>query len=57
MQGAANKMLLVDAGSVKDLISQQMKNTKRRTARLMQLRRTKRENKILTKDKTEPQHK
>ena len=38
MQGAANKMLLVDAGSVKDLISQQMKNMKRRTARLMQLR-------------------
>ena len=36
MQGAANKMLLVDAGSLKDLISQQMKS---KTARLMQLRR------------------
>ena len=37
MQGAANKMLLVDAGSMKDLISQQMKNIKHKTARLMQL--------------------
>ena len=33
MQGATNKMLLVDAGSTKDLISQQMKNIKRETAR------------------------
>ena len=38
MQGAANKMLLVDGGSMKDLISQQI-NMKRETARLMQLRR------------------
>ena len=29
MQGAANKMLLVDGRSVKDLISQKMKNKKR----------------------------
>ena len=32
-------MLLVDTGYIKDLISQQMKNMKRETARLMQLRR------------------
>ena len=32
-------MLLVDPGSMKDLISQQMKNMKRETARLLQLRR------------------
>ena len=38
MQRAANKMLLVDAGSMKDLISKQMKNIKRKTAGLIQLR-------------------
>ena len=38
-QGTANKMLVVDAGPMKDLMSQQMKNMKYKTARLMQLRR------------------
>ena len=34
-KGTVNKMLLVDAGSMKDLISQQMKNMKRETAALL----------------------
>ena len=38
MQEAANKVLLVHVGSMKDLINKEMKNMKRETARPSQLR-------------------